>query len=256
MTYDFSSKSMLITGGTGGLGRNLMKYFLNCNLKLIIVTYRSEKEMLSLKSELANATSVQQQQQLKSSSSSSSTEIEFIQTDITNQEQVKTLLSNIFDKYGQIHILVNLVGGYIGGKSIVELEESEWDKMMDINLKSAFLISKNIMPKMIENRYGKLVHISSRTGIRAEGNDSAYAASKAGLVRFVESVSKEVEKYNININCILPTIIDTKDNRKAMPNADFTKWLKPEDLSNVILFLCSDQSKLINGAAIPTYGLL
>lgn len=254
MTYDFSGKSMLLTGGTGGLGRNLIKYFLNCNLKLIIVTYRSEKEMQSLKSELANAHSVQQQQ--KSSTSSSSTEIEFIQTDITNQGQVKNLISNIFEKYGQIHILVNLVGGYIGGKSIIELEESEWDKMMDINLKSAFLISKNIITKMIENRYGKLVHISSRTGIRAEGNDSAYAASKAGLVRFVESVSKEVKNYKININCILPTIIDTEDNRKAMPNADFTKWLKPEDLSNVILFLCSDHSKLINGAAIPTYGLL
>ncbi|HEX5519548.1 MAG TPA: SDR family NAD(P)-dependent oxidoreductase, partial [Candidatus Nitrosocosmicus sp.] len=251
MTYDFSGKSMLLTGGTGGLGRNLIKYFLDCNLKLIIVTYRSEKEMQSLKSELANAHSVQQQQK---SSSSSSTEIEFIQTDITNQGQVKNLISNIFEKYGQIHILVNLVGGYIGGKSIIELEESEWDKMMDINLKSAFLISKNIMPKMIENRYGKLVHISSRTGVKAEGNDSAYAASKAGLVRFVESVSKEVKNYNININCILPTIIDTEHNRKAMPNADFTKWLKPEDLSNVILFLCSDHSKLINGAAIPTYG--
>jgi NAD(P)-dependent dehydrogenase (short-subunit alcohol dehydrogenase family) len=245
---------MLISGGTGGLGRNLIKYFLNCNLKLIIVTYRSEKEMQSLKSELANAPSVKQQQ--KSSSSSGSTEIEYIQTDITNQEQVKNLISNIFERYGQIHVLVNLVGGYIGGKSIIELEVSEWDKMMDINLKSAFLISKNIMPKMIENRYGKLVHISSRTGIKAEGNDSAYAASKAGLVRFVESVSKEVKNYNININCILPTIIDTEDNRKAMPNADFTKWLKPEDLSNVILFLCSDQSKLINGAAIPAYGLL
>jgi NAD(P)-dependent dehydrogenase (short-subunit alcohol dehydrogenase family) len=246
---------MLISGGTGGLGRNLIKYFLNCNLKLIIITYRSEKEMQSLKSELVNGSSVQQQQQ-QQKSSSTFTEVKFIQADITNQEQVKILISNIFEKYGQIHILVNLVGGYIGGKSIIELEESEWDKMIDINLKSAFLISKNIIPKMIENRYGKLVHISSRTGIKAEGNDSAYAASKAGLVRFVESVSKEVKNYNININCILPTIIDTEDNRKAMPNADFTKWLKPEDLSNVILFLCSDHSKLINGAAIPTYGLL
>jgi NAD(P)-dependent dehydrogenase (short-subunit alcohol dehydrogenase family) len=128
--------------------------------------------------------------------------------------------------------------------------------MMNINFKSAFLISKYLIPKMIENQYGKLIHISSRTGVKAEGNDSAYAASKAGLLRFVESISNEVKNYNININCILPTIIDTHDNRKSMPNADFTKWLKPLDLSNVILFLCSDDSRLINGAAIPTYGSL
>ena len=109
---------------------------------------------------------------------------------------------------------------------------------------------------MIEKRYGKLIHVASRTGIKAEGNDSAYAASKAGLIRFVESVAQEVKNYNININCILPTIIDTEDNRKAMPNADFAKWVKPGDLSNVIPFLCSDYSNTINGASIPTYGLI
>jgi NAD(P)-dependent dehydrogenase (short-subunit alcohol dehydrogenase family) len=128
--------------------------------------------------------------------------------------------------------------------------------MIDINLKTAFLISRHVIPIMITNRYGKLVHVSSRTGIRAEGNDSAYAASKSGLIRFVESVSQEVKNSNINVNCILPTIIDTEANRRAMPNADFTRWINPRDLSNVILFLCSDDSKIINGSAIPTYGLL
>ena len=137
-----------------------------------------------------------------------------------------------------------------------ELDEIEWDKMININLKSAFLISKYIIPIMVSHQYGKIVHISSRTGVKGEGNDSAYAASKAGLIRFVESVSQEVKKLNININCILPTIIDTQSNRRAMPNADYSKWIKSEDLSNVILFLCSDDSKIINGSAIPTYGFL
>jgi NAD(P)-dependent dehydrogenase (short-subunit alcohol dehydrogenase family) len=105
------------------------------------------------------------------------------------------------------------------------------------------------------NHYGKIVHISSRTGIKAEGNDSAYAASKAGLIRFVESISQEVKESNININCVLPTIIDTKANRLAMTDADYSKWINPEDLSNVIMFLCSDYSKIINGSAIPTFGL-
>lgn len=248
MNYNLSGKSILLTGGTGGLGRELIKSFLKCAPKSIIATYRSEKEMQMLKSELLDHPL---QPNLESH-----TEIEFVKTDVTKETEINNLITRLFEKYGQIHILVNLVGGYIGGKSIAELTESEWDKMMEINLKSAFLISKNIIPKMIERRYGKLIHVSSRIGLKSEGNDSAYAASKAGLIRFVESVSNEVKNYNININCILPTIIDTEYNRKAMPNADFTKWIKPDDLSNIILFLCSDYSKIINGAAIPTYGLL
>ena len=249
MKHDFSNKVMIITGGTGALGRILIKSFLNCHPKTIVVTYKSEKEMQELKADLSNSSSVEQAKIF-------TTIIEFIKTDVTNDNEIKKLISNIFEKYGQIHILVNVVGGYIGGKNIIELDESNWDKMINLNLKTAFLISKNIIPKMIASQYGKLVHISSRTGVKAEGKDSAYAASKAGLIRFVESVSQEVKNFNININCILPTIIDTEANRRAMPSADFTKWIKPEDLSNVILFLCSDDSKIINGSAIPTYGLL
>jgi NAD(P)-dependent dehydrogenase (short-subunit alcohol dehydrogenase family) len=247
MKHDFSNKVIIITGGTGALGRVLIKSFLNGHPRTIVTTYRSEKEMQELKANLSNSSD---------QSPKNSTTLEFIKIDVTKDDEIKKLISNIFEKYGQIHILVNVVGGYIGGKNITELDELDWDKMMDINLKTAFLISRHVIPIMITNRYGKLVHVSSRTGIRAEGNDSAYAASKSGLIRFVESVSQEVKKSNININCILPTIIDTEANRKAMPNADFTKWINPEDLSNVILFLCSDDSKIINGSAIPTYGLL
>jgi NAD(P)-dependent dehydrogenase (short-subunit alcohol dehydrogenase family) len=247
MKHDFSDKVIIVTGGTGALGGILIKSFLNCHPKAIVITYRSEKEMQELKADLFN--SFEQ-------SSKISTSLEFIKTDVTKDDEIKKLISNIFEKYGQIHILVNVVGGYIGGKNITELDELDWDKMIGINLKTAFLISRHVIPIMITNRYGKLVHVSSRTGIRAEGNDSAYAASKSGLIRFVESVSQEVKNSNININCILPTIIDTEANRRAMPNADFTRWINPGDLSNVILFLCSDDSKIINGSAIPTYGLL
>ena len=247
MKIDFSNKVVMITGGTGALGKVLTKSFLNCNPKAIISTYRSEKEFQELKADLDN---------LLDQTTKINTTTEFIQIDITKENELIKIISNIVQKYEQIHILVNVVGGYIGGKSVTKLDEIEWDKMMNINLKSAFLISKNMLPIMISKHYGKIVHISSRTGIKAEGNDSAYAASKAGLIRLVESMSQEVKESNININCVLPTIIDTKANRLAMPNADYSKWINPEDLSNVILFLCSDYSKIINGSAIPTYGSL
>ena len=248
MKNNFSTKTILITGGTGALGRILLKSFLSQNSKTIIVTYRSEKEMQDLKSDLSKSKEFQTEDIVSN--------IDFMKVDISNDNDIKKLLSNISERYGQIHILINLVGGYIGGKSIVELTDLEWDKMIEINLKTAFLISKNIIPMMVTNRYGKIVHISSRTGIKAQGKDAAYASSKAALIRFIESVSEDVKDFNININCVLPTIIDTEANRKAMPDADFSKWINPEDLSNVILFLCSDDSKIINGSAIPTFGLL
>ena len=107
---------------------------------------------------------------------------------------------------------------------------------------------------MMSSRNGKIVHISSKTGLKAGGYDSAYAASKAGLIRLVDSLAEEVKEFSVNVNCIMPSIIDTKANRTAMPNANFSKWLKPQDLANVVLFLCSEDAKVITGAAIPTYG--
>lgn len=181
--------------------------------------------------------------------------VQLIKADITKEREIHELVSNIIGKYGRIHILVNVVGGFLGGKSIYQLEEKEWDLMMTVNLKSAFLISKYVVPQMISSKYGKIIHVSSRTGLRSEGYDSAYAASKSGLIRLVESLSEETKGSNINVNYIMPSIIDTEANRKAMPTADFNKWLKPGDLANVVIFLSSEDAKVITGAAIPTYGV-
>jgi NADP-dependent 3-hydroxy acid dehydrogenase YdfG len=103
--------------------------------------------------------------------------VQLIKADITKEREIHELVSNIIGKYGRIHVLVNVVGGYLGGKSIYQLEEKEWDLMMTVNLKSAFLISKYVVPQMISSKYGKIIHVSSRTGLRSEGYDSAYAAS-------------------------------------------------------------------------------
>ena len=181
---------------------------------------------------------------------------QFIKADVTREEQVVRLISAIVERFGHIDILVNSVGGYLGGKSVTDLEEHEWDLMMNLNLKSAFLISKHVIPVMKSSGPGgKIVHISSKTGLKSEGHDSAYAASKSGLIRLVESISQETKELGINVNCILPSVIDTEANRRAMPKADFSKWVKTDDLTNVVFFLCSQEAKVITGAAIPTYGL-
>jgi NAD(P)-dependent dehydrogenase (short-subunit alcohol dehydrogenase family) len=126
--------------------------------------------------------------------------------------------------------------------------------MISINLKSAFLISKHVLTSMKEKKFGKIVHVSSAIGAKANGNDSAYAASKAGLIRLVEPMAEETRNLNININCVLPTIIDTESNRKAMPGSVFSTWIPAEELAKVICFLCSDDAKVINGVSLPTRG--
>jgi len=231
--YNFSNKVVLITGGTGALGSTLVKKFIDSGA-ITISSFVNDEGAKRLKTANHKA--------------------ELIKLDITKEEQILKTIPILVQKFGTIDILVNLVGGYLGGKPTMELGEIDWTTMMDLNLKSAFLISKYVIPIMKSGKGGNIVHISSRTGLKSEGYDSAYAASKAGLIRFVEATSQELKGDNINVNCILPTIIDTEANRRAMPDADFKKWLSKEDLANVILFLCSSASKVINGAAIPTYG--
>lgn len=234
--YDFSNKVVLITGGTGALGKSLTQRFVSSGATTI-VTYLNDEKIEALKGQ-------------------NTINAELIKADVTREEQVVKLISTIVERFGHIDILVNSVGGYLGGKSVTDLEEHEWDLMMNLNLKSAFLISKHVIPVMKSSgRGGKIVHISSKTGLKSEGHDSAYAASKSGLIRLVESISQETKESGINVNCILPSVIDTEANRRAMPKADFSRWVKTDDLTNVVFFLCSEDAKVITGAAIPTYGL-
>jgi NAD(P)-dependent dehydrogenase (short-subunit alcohol dehydrogenase family) len=234
--YDFSNKVVLITGGTGALGITLTQRFISFGATTI-ATYVRDEKIEAIKPE-------------------NKINPELIKADITKEDQVVKLIATIVERFGHIDILVNSVGGYLGGKCVTELDDHEWDFMMNLNLKSAFLISKHVIPVMKSSgRGGKIVHISSRTGLKSEGFDSAYAASKSGLIRLVESISRETRESGINVNCILPSIIDTEASRKAMPKADFSRWVKTDDIANVVLFLCSQEAKVITGAAIPTYGL-
>ncbi len=235
MKYDYTNKIVLVTGGTGALGRAITAAFIASDAK-VVSSYVIDREIEQLKKE-------------------SKAVVELIKTDVTKEEEVEKLVLSVISKYGRIDVLVNVVGGYLGGKSVSELDEKEWNLMMTMNLKSAFLISKHVIPQMVSSKYGKIMHVSSRTGLKSSGYDSAYAASKSGLIRLVESLSEEVKDSNINVNCIMPSTIDTEANRRAMPTADHSKWVKPQDLANVVLFLCSDEANVITGAAIPTYGV-
>jgi NAD(P)-dependent dehydrogenase (short-subunit alcohol dehydrogenase family) len=237
--YDFEGKTVLITGGTGALGREVSLAFLQSNAAAAI-THVTDKEIPQLESTLGDLMN----------------KVILLKADIGDEQQVKKMVSDVVKKYDRIDILINVVGGYIGGKKVTEMTEKEWDLMMNLNLKTAFLISKHVVEQMVKQGSGKVVHVAARLGLKGIGGNSAYSASKSGLIRLVESLSDEVKDKNINVNCIMPSIIDTGANRKDMPDTDFSKWVKPSEIARVMLFLASEDSRQIHGAAIPVYGLV
>ena len=236
--YNFDDKVVLVTGGTGGLGTEVCLAFLRSNASLG-VTYHSDSSLQRLNSKLGSLAK----------------NVFAIKKDLKNEEDVISLVSDLVKNFGRIDVLANVIGGYVAGKPVTEIDEIEWDEMMNINLKTAFFLSKHIVSHMIKQEGGKVIHVAARPGLKGAGFDAAYVASKSGIIRLVESLSEEVKTKGINVNCILPSIIDTEENRKAMPSADYTKWVPPAEIAKIILFLSSEDSRSINGAAIPVYGL-
>jgi len=236
--YDFSGKAVLVTGGTGALGREVCHAFLRAGA-LLATTYVADSGIPALESKVGD---------LKKN-------ILFIKKDLGNEKDVRALVTEVVTKYGRIDVLANVVGGYMAGKPVIEIDEKDWDTMLNLNLKTAFLLSKHVVAQMVRQSGGKVIHTSARPGLRGAGNDAAYVASKSGVIRLVESIAEEVKSRGINVNCVLPSIIDTEPNRRGMPNADFSKWVKPSEIARVILFLASEDSRPINGAAIPVFGL-
>ena len=234
-----SGKVAIVTGATGALGRVVTKMLLSEDAH-VVSTFRSDDK----RSELGDFVG------------ESSTMLTNIQTDVTDEKSVRAMFQKVNELYNRLDILLNIVGAYKGGADVADTKESDWDFMMNVNLKSAFLCCKTVLPYMQKQNYGKIVNVSSRTAIekRYRSKSGAYAVSKAGVIVLTETLAEEVKKYDINVNCIVPSTIDTLDNRRNFPDADFSKWVKPEQIAKVILFLVSDDSKTISGASIPVYG--
>ena len=229
-------KIAIVTGGTGALGKAITLAFLEEGAK-VVCTYIVDKE----KKECLSLTKKHKDR------------IVFFRADVTKKKDVFDMITDTARKFKRIDILVNVVGGF-AFSYITDTDEKTWDLMMNLNLKSVFLCSKYVLPRMIEQNYGRIVNISSRPALKGSAGVGAYSASKAGVLNLTETIADEVKDYEINVNAILPSTIDTPANRRDMPDADFSKWVKPETIATVIVFLCSDGSKPINGAGIPVYG--
>jgi NAD(P)-dependent dehydrogenase (short-subunit alcohol dehydrogenase family) len=126
--------------------------------------------------------------------------------------------------------------------------------MLALNLRSGYILSRAVVPEMLKQGNGVIINIASKAALDHAAGAAAYVASKAAAVAMMDSLAADLKGTGVRVNSVLPSIIDTEVNRKAMPSADFAQWPKPEDIARVILFLCSDEAKLIHGAAVPVYG--
>jgi NAD(P)-dependent dehydrogenase (short-subunit alcohol dehydrogenase family) len=155
---------------------------------------------------------------------------------------------------GDVDVLIHVMGGFAGGKPVADTSEETWDQMMNLNLRSAFLVFRSVLPRMLERRRGRIIAVGSKVGAEPVGGLSAYGVSKAGLAYLVRTLALELKGTGVTANLVLPATIDTAANRAAMPGADPSRWVKPESIASVISWLASDAARDVSGAAIPVYG--
>lgn len=232
----FSGKVVLVAGGTGGLGQTISLAFVEEGAT-VLVTYRHPEEFAALKAAAGTNQSLNGHA-----------------LDVTDESAVGQFINQIAETYGRLDAVVNTVGGYAGGPKLWEVEMKVFDRMMALNLRAGFLLSRAAIPVMLKAGHGVFINVASKSAFEHAAGNAAYAASKAAAVAMIDSLAEELRGTGVRANSILPSIIDTEANRKAMPGADFAKWPKPQDIAQVVLFLCSDDAKVIHGAAIPVYG--
>jgi NAD(P)-dependent dehydrogenase (short-subunit alcohol dehydrogenase family) len=234
---NFNNSVILITGAAGNLGQAVTRAFQSGGARLVLAD-RSADRLGHIYPDLANASNV----------------LMATPYDLYDPESVKALVARVVNRFGRLDVLTNTVGGYRAGTPIHQTPLEVFDQMMSVNVRTAFMITQAVIPVMLVQGSGKIIHIAAKAGLVGAPNGSAYSAAKSALIRMSEAVSAEVKERGINVNVVIPGVIDTPQNRATMPNADFSKWVAPEAVADVILFLASNAARAICGATIPVTG--
>jgi NAD(P)-dependent dehydrogenase (short-subunit alcohol dehydrogenase family) len=231
----FEGQLVLVTGGTGALGSAVARAFLQEGAN-VAVTYRSQREY----DDLQSAVSAADRARLRGHPA-----------DVTNDDEMLHLSAALDGEFHRLDALVNAVGAYAGGPKLWEMESGVLDHMLAMNLRSAFVSSRAVLPILLRQGRGCIVNVAARSAIDQPGGAGAYVASKAAALALMHSLAMDLKGTAIRANSVLPNVIDTAANRRDMPRANFATWTKAEDIARVILFLCSDDAQAVNGTAIP-----
>jgi NAD(P)-dependent dehydrogenase (short-subunit alcohol dehydrogenase family) len=231
----FTEKTVLITGAAGNLGRAVARVFGHAGANRVLVDLDAAA--------LGSAFGGSNEGQL------------IAPTNLLEQTQVDATVKTAIERFGRIDVLVNLTGGFRMGDLVHATPDATWDFLFDINVRTLVRASHSVVPHMLEQGGGKIVNVGAFAAQRGSALMGAYGAAKSAVIRLTEAMAAELREKNINVNCVLPTIIDTPENRAAMPNADPGRWVAPDDLASVIVFLASDAARAIHGAALPVTAL-
>jgi len=224
----------LVTGGAGGLGRAVTAQFLREGWRVAVPTYGGDSES-----------------PLRELAAEHGERLTWFAADLSDEQGAAEAVERTVAWAGRLDAVVHTVGGYVGGHSLTETPVAEWDRMMSMNLRSAFLVARAALPRLEAG--GALVFVSSRAAVRGRAGNAAYAISKSALLTLTEAIADE-NRGRIRANAVLPGTIDTPANRAAMPDADASRWTPPEEIARVVVFLASPASAPVSGAAVPVYG--
>lgn len=223
--------TVLITGAGGQLGGAVVAHFQQRGARLVLLDRHAE----ALRERLGG-------------------DVLAVQADLLDRAQVAARVGAALDAAGRIDVLCHLAGGFHMGEPVHETPADAWERMMNLNARSLIHVAAAVVPRMIAQGAGRIVTVGAAGALRGGGDMGAYAASKSALMRLTESMSAELRDHGINVNCVLPSTLDTPPNRAAMPDGDASRWVEPAALAEVIGFLASDGARAIHGALIPVLG--
>lgn len=233
MSLSMEGKVAVVTGGTGALGRHVVRALADEGAR-VVVPWRSREAVEELSDLLGEGM----------------TRVGLLEADLTEEGDVARLFQVVRDEEGRLDVLCNLVGGFVWAP-LEETDAGTWRRMMELNATTAFLCTRHALPLFREAGQGRVVNVASMPAVeRGAANMSAYGASKAAVVNLTQSLSKELAEDRITVNAILPSIIDTPDNRESMPDADRSAWLDPAEIARVIRWLVGEEAGIVTGAAV------
>jgi NAD(P)-dependent dehydrogenase (short-subunit alcohol dehydrogenase family) len=223
---EFNEKVVVVTGGAGALGAAVASAFHEAGAKVAVL------DVVEVEAPYASRVA-----------------------DLIDPSGAKAAVAAIEAEVGPIGVLANIAGGFTMGESVAETSDDTWDFMFNLNARTVLNMARAVVPGMAARGRGKIVNIGARAGLRGTAAMGAYCASKSVVLRLTESLADELKEKGINVNCVLPSIIDTERNRADMPNAKFEKWVQPEQIAAVVMFLASSTADAIHGASLPVEGL-
>jgi NAD(P)-dependent dehydrogenase (short-subunit alcohol dehydrogenase family) len=233
---EFDGKTVMITGAAGNLGRAVAGAFAGAGANEVLV----DLDVAGL----GKAFGPDDDRRLA------------IAADLADRKALDAACEQALKKFGRIDALCNIAGGFHMGEDVHETPDDVWRRMIDLNAGSLLNACGAAVPRMLAGGGGRIVNVAAGAALRGGARMGAYAAAKSAVIRLTESMSAELKDRNINVNCVMPSIIDTPQNRAAMPDADASRWVTPEALAEVLVFLASDRARAIHGAAIPVSGLV